>query len=167
MPTATLPLHKTKIDLAEKTRASGVSLLNQQLADGFDLYSQTKHAHWNVKGPHFIALHELFDKLAGELPEFVDELAERITTLGGTANGTTRMAGSASKLPEYPADLTDGADHLWALIDRWAAYAASTRAAIDESDKAGDKTTADLFTQISGTIDKSLWFLEAHLQSKH
>ncbi len=167
MPTATLALHKTKIDLAEKIRTAVISILNQQLADGFDLYSQTKHAHWNVKGPHFIALHELFDKIAGELPEFIDELAERITTLGGTANGTTRMSASASKLPEYPAELTDGADHLRALIDRWAAYAGTTRAAINKTDDAGDKTTADLFTQISGTIDKNLWFLEAHVQSKH
>ncbi len=167
MPTATIALHKTRIDIAEQSRLKVTALLNQQLADGFDLFSQTKQAHWNVKGPHFIALHELFDKIAGDLPEFIDELAERITALGGTANGTSRMAASASKLPEYPADLTDGADHLKALIDRWAAYAASTRAAIDAADKADDKTTADLFTQISGTIDKDLWFLEAHLQSKH
>ncbi|MBI3360277.1 MAG: DNA starvation/stationary phase protection protein Dps [Chloroflexi bacterium] len=164
MPVQTTTLHKTKNDLSEKTRTTMVELLNQQLADTFDLYSQTKQAHWNVKGPHFIALHELFDKLAGEVLGFVDELAERATSLGGTALGTARMAAAASSLPEYPADLADGTAHVKALVDRWAAYAASTRAAIDASDDAGDATTADLFTQISGAIDKDLWFLEAHIQ---
>ena len=165
MPVHTPTLHSTKIDLAEKIRVQMTELLNQQLADTFDLRSQTKQAHWNVKGPHFIALHELFDKLAAELEPFVDEIAERVTALGGTAKGTARMAAGTSKLKEYPADIFDGKDHVKALVDRWASYAASTRAAIDTADEAGDATTSDLFTQISRAIDKDLWFLEAHIQS--
>jgi starvation-inducible DNA-binding protein len=165
MPAQTATLHKTHIDLDEDTRTTVVELLNRQLADTADLYSQTKQAHWNVKGPHFIALHELFDKLAADVQPFVDEIAERVTALGGTALGTTRMAAKASSLKEYPSDIFDGKEHVKALVERWASYAASTRAAIDKSDDAGDATTADLFTQISGTIDKDLWFLEAHIQS--
>jgi len=164
MPTQTTILHKTRIDLSEDIRTSIVELLNQQLADTADLYSQTKQAHWNVKGPHFIALHELFDKLAEEVEGFIDEIAERVTSLGGTALGTVRMAAKASTLKEYPVDIFDGKEHVKALADRFAAYAASTRSAIDKADQAGDATTADLFTRISGDIDKGLWFIEAHEQ---
>jgi len=142
-----------------------IELLNQQLADNFDLYSQTKQAHWNVKGHHFIALHEFFDDLAEKVLPFADELAERVTALGGTAMGTARMAGASSKLAEYPSDIFDGDDHVKALADRYAAYAKSTRAAIETADEADDATTADLFTKISGEVDKLLWFIEAHVQS--
>lgn len=165
MPTKTpTALHTSRIDLPENTRAEVVGLLNQQLADTADLYSQTKQAHWNVKGRHFIALHKLFDELAEVVEEFIDEIAERVTALGGTANGTVRMSAGASTLPEYPSNIFEGDAHLKALSDRWAAYAKSTRKAIDDTDKLGDKSTADLFTQISREIDKGLWFLEAHIQ---
>jgi starvation-inducible DNA-binding protein len=164
MLTTTPTLHKTKNDLAENIRQVMVELLNQQLADTADLYSQTKQAHWNVKGINFIALHELFDKLAADVEPFVDTIAERATALGGTVFGTVRAAAAASKLREYPANLASGEDHVKALSDRYAAYAASTRAAIAQADEAGDPTTADLFTQVSAVIDKGLWFLEAHLQ---
>ncbi len=154
----------THIDLPKNTRTTNIALLNQQLADTADLYSQIKQAHWNVKGKDFIALHELFDDLAERMLAFVDEIAERATALGGTAMGTARMAAANSKLPEYPADAIDGTDHLTALVDRYGKYAASTRAAIDTADEHQDMTTADLFTEISRTVDKDLWFLEAHLQ---
>ena len=165
MPVETPTLHETRNDLPEKTRTRMVDLLNQQLADTSDLYSQTKQAHWNVKGRHFIALHKFFDDLAAVVEPFIDELAERVTALGGTAMGTARMTAGSSSLKEYPAGIFDGNDHLRVLTDRYAAYAASTRAAIGKSDDAGDPTTADLFTQISREIDKQLWFIEAHLQT--
>lgn len=158
-------LHKTSIDLDGETREQIVTLLNQQLADTFDLYSQTKQAHWNVKGPQFIQLHELFDKLAGELIGYVDDLAERATTLGGTALGTARMASAATRLKEYPKDTFDGLASVRALVERYAALAETTRTAIDQSDDLDDADTADLFTGISRGLDKSLWFLEAHVQA--
>lgn len=157
--------HKTSIDLDGETREQIITLLNQQLADTFDLYSQTKQAHWNVKGMQFIQLHELFDQLAGELLPYVDDMAERATSLGGTALGTARMASAASRLPEYPANAFGGQESVTALVERYAALAASTRAAIDTSGNLGDADTADLFTGISRGLDKSLWFLEAHLQA--
>jgi starvation-inducible DNA-binding protein len=159
--TRTFPTH---IDLPEKTRTTMIALLNQQLADSFDLYSQIKQAHWNIKGREFIALHELFDELAERVLAFVDEIAERATTLGGTAMGTARMAAANSKLPEYPADAIEDMQCVEALVDRYGNYAASTRAAIETADEHQDLTTADLFTEISRVIDKDLWFLEAHLQ---
>ncbi|MCS6889353.1 DNA starvation/stationary phase protection protein Dps [Chloroflexus sp.] len=154
----------TRIDLPLERRRSLVAMLNQQLADTFDLMSQAKQAHWNVKGPHFMELHELFDELAGHLNGFVDALAERVTALGGMAMGTARMAAAASRLPEYPADITDGMAHVAALADRFAAYGQTTRQAIDFAAELGDQATADLMTEIARAIDKDLWFLEAHLQ---
>jgi starvation-inducible DNA-binding protein len=156
--------YKTSIDLDAETRAQIIALLNQQLADTFDLYSQTKQAHWNVKGLQFFQLHELFDKLAAELLEHVDTIAERSTTLGGTAMGTARMAAEKSRLPEYSADISGGRQSVESLVARYAELAATTRAAIDRADELGDLDTADLFTGVSRGLDKSLWFLEAHLQ---
>jgi starvation-inducible DNA-binding protein len=155
---------KTSIDIKAKAREALIALLNQQLADCFDLYSQSKQAHWNVKGSDFIALHELFDDLSATLLPFADELAERVTQLGGYALGTARMSAANSSLAEYPIAATGGQDHLKALVERYALFAASTRAAIDTANGLDDLDTADLFTEISRAIDKGLWFLEAHLQ---
>jgi starvation-inducible DNA-binding protein len=157
-------MHKTRNDLPLEIRDQLVTLLNQQLADTFDLYSQTKQAHWNVKGSEFFQLHELYDKLAGELIEYVDLIAERATTLGGTAEGTARMSASTSRLPEYPTGEAGSNHSLELLSERYAGLAATTRAAIDKSAELNDADSADLFTEVSRGLDKSLWFLEAHLQ---
>jgi starvation-inducible DNA-binding protein len=157
-------MFKTSHDLKPTVREKMVALLNQQLGDTFDLQSQTKQAHWNVKGPQFWQLHELFDKLAEGLEDDVDLIAERVTALGGEAMGTVRMAAEASTLPEYPTGKLGSMEHVRALVERFASYAASTRAAIDSADEAGDADTADLFTEVSRQIDQYLWFLEAHLQ---
>lgn len=155
----------TRMTLPDGVREQMIDLLNQQLADTFDLLSQTKQAHWNVKGMSFIALHKLFDELAEHAEEWVDEIAERATALGGVALGTARMAAERSRLSEYPADIFDGRQHVETLADRFGSYAETTRAAIDIASEAGDQDTADLFTQISRQVDKDLWFLEAHLQA--
>ncbi len=165
MATHTLPSFKTSIDLSEDTRTQMINLLNRHLADLSDLYSQTKQAHWNVKGIHFIELHKLFDELAEEILGFVDMVAERATALGGYAMGTTRMAASNTQLEEYPIDATDGAAAVKVLVNRYATVTANVRSAIDTADEAGDMATSDLFTEITRALDKSLWFLEAHLQS--
>ncbi len=156
----------TRNDIAPEARVKVIALLNAQLADEVDLHSQTKFAHWNVKGPQFIALHKLFDELAEKLDEHIDELAERVTALGGVATGTIRQAATASRVAEFPATAMHGNAVLVALADRYAAVGKTTRAAIDESDKLGDKGTADLFTGISRDLDQSLYFLEAHLSSE-
>jgi len=157
--------HKTSIDIEASARAALGTLLNQQLADAFDLFSQTKQAHWNVKGMHFHQLHLLFDTLAEELEGHTDTIAERVTTLGGVAKGTVRMAATASRLPEMPLDLGDGKTTVKLLVERYAILARSVRKAIHEADKLGDAGTSDLFTSVSRDLDKALWFLEAHLQA--
>lgn len=156
---------KTRIDLPADRREKLIALLNQQLADTFDLYSQSKQAHWNVKGPQFHQLHELFDDLAEELQGYTDLIAERATALGGTALGTVRMSAEASRLNEYPLDAGGSMQHVEALAERFAALAATMCAAIDAAEDLGDADTADLFTEVSRGLDKSLWFLEAHLQA--
>jgi starvation-inducible DNA-binding protein len=156
-------MYKTRIDIAENKRQRLIDLLNQQLADNFDLYSQTKQAHWNVKGMNFQQLHEFFDLLAASIEGFSDMLAERVMMLGGVAKGTLRMGAEASSLPEMP-ELVQGKDYLEALADRYAAYAASTRKAIDAAADIGEPTSEDLFTEISRVVDKDLYFIESHLQ---
>jgi starvation-inducible DNA-binding protein len=155
----------TRIDIASEVREKMIALLNQQLADTFDLYSQTKQAHWNVKGAQFHQLHELFDKLADELEDHGDVIAERVTALGGMALGTVRMSSAASRLPEYALDVADSLPTVEMLAVRYARLAATTRAAIDDAADQGDMDTSDLFTEISRGLDKALWFLEAHLQA--
>lgn len=155
---------RASIDLPEATCKQMVELLNQQLADMFDLYSQTKQAHWNVKGPHFYQLHELYDELAAQVLAHVDLIAERATALGGAATGTVRMAAAATRLPEFTVEPVDGMDSVRLLVLSYAAVAASTREAIDQAQEMEDMSTSDLFTEVSRDLDKSLWFLEAHLQ---
>ncbi len=165
MPPITTPMFQTKNDLSSDVRQKMIEMLNRQLADTFDLYSQTKNAHWNVKGTDFFQLHELFDELAEDVFKFIDLIAERATALGGYAQGTIRMASERSALPEYPRDAIDGRQHVEALIERFSKYAASTRKAIDAAQDEDDMATADLFTDVARATDKDLWFLEAHVQS--
>ena len=158
-------MHKTSIDLPSNTRKSVIALLNARLADTLDLALATKHAHWNVKGPHFIALHEMFDKFVPILHDAADEAAERITALGGTAEGTVQQVAKATKLAAYPEDLFDGLATVRALADRYAALGKSVRANIDETAEAGEADAADILTGLSRELDEALWFLEAHLQA--
>jgi starvation-inducible DNA-binding protein len=157
--------YNTKIDIAKDSREKLVSILNQSLADAADLKSQAKQAHWNVKGPNFIALHELFDRVSTEVDMHVDDIAERITTLGGTAMGTVRLAAENSSLAEYPHEITDGTAHVDALSSVLADFGKKIRRNIDETDNLGDRDTADVYTGISRSIDKLLWFVEAHIQA--
>ena len=159
-------MFKTKNDLPEATRVKAVELLNARLADCKDLQTQVKQAHWNVKGPSFISLHLLFDKINDDVEDYVDEIAKRAVQLGGVAEGTARMAAKGSSLTEYPASALDGRSHVEALSSALAAFGKAARHAIDQSDELGDLDTADLFTEVSRGIDKWLWVVEAHLQAE-
>jgi starvation-inducible DNA-binding protein len=158
------PLIGTKNDIARKTRAAVVALLDARLLDAINLHLQAKQAHWNVKGPQFIALHELFDKVAAAADEATDLLAERSVQLGGQPVGAAAAVASGSKLPPYPLLAADGTAHVDALSDALARFGTLMRDGIDEADQTGDKDTADLFTEISREADKYLWFVEAHLE---
>jgi starvation-inducible DNA-binding protein len=154
----------THINIPAEQRTALVEMLNHHLADTLDLMTQAKQAHWNVKGKDFYQLHLLFDEIAEELQGFMDELAERATSLGGYATGTVRMAAEHSALPEYPTDAVEGLEHVAALVERFGLYTSRIRAGIDEAADLGDQGTADLYTEIVRAADKRLWFLEAHLQ---
>jgi starvation-inducible DNA-binding protein len=158
-------LFQTKNSLPEKVRHQSIELLNQNLADAIDAGLQAKQAHWNVKGPHFIGLHELFDKVAEEIEEYTDGIAERAVELGGVADGTVQRVAKVSRLPAYPTDLASGKGHVEALSGALAKFGASARAGIDAAAGFGDADTADLFTEVSRGADKLLWMVEAHAQS--
>ena len=160
-----MEMHKTKNDLSKQTRNKVIEILNARLADASDLKSQAKQAHWNVKGIHFFQLHELFDQVATAADAHTDLIAERVTALGGTALGTVRMAAKNSSLSEYPLEITDGTAHVDALSTALADFGKNVRKNIDDADKLGDASTADLFTEVSREIDKLLWFVEAHIQA--
>jgi starvation-inducible DNA-binding protein len=159
-------MFKTKNDLSEDVRAKAIEVLNARLADAVDLQTQTKQAHWNVKGPNFIALHELFDKINEDVEDNVDEIAERVVQLGGVAEGTARMAAKRSSLSEYPTKTVDGRSHVEALSSVLAAFGKSMRTAITDANDLGDLDTANMFTEISCGIDKWLWFVEARQQAE-
>ncbi|MGB7728312.1 MAG: DNA starvation/stationary phase protection protein Dps [Candidatus Acidiferrum sp.] len=161
--TSTVRTYPTSIGVPEHNRQAIIALLNARLADSTDLRTQVKWAHWNVKGLHFIQLHELFDSIAAHLEDQTDTIAERAAALGGVANGTVREAAAKSGLKEADLSASDGPSMLKFLVHNVAHHANAVRTAIQESDDLGDATTADLFTQLSRELDKDLWFLEAHL----
>jgi starvation-inducible DNA-binding protein len=155
----------TRIDIPAENRQQIVEILNARLADTLDLYTQTKFAHWNVKGKDFYQVHLLFDVIAEHVEEGIDLIAERITALGGVANGTLREAAANSSLSEYNLNARSSMEHVQALAEQVAAVANAAREAIDQTDELEDKGTADLFTEIVRTLDKDLYFLESHLQA--
>jgi starvation-inducible DNA-binding protein len=159
-------MFRTRNDLPAATRGEVVGLLNQRLADCIDLQTMCKQAHWNVKGPQFIALHKLFDDVNEAVAEYVDLIAERITQLGGVAEGTARAVAERTALTEYPLTLSKGEDHVAALSDVLAQFGRTVRLGIEEMNELQDADTADILTEISRGIDKWLWFVEAHGQSE-
>ena len=158
-------LYNTENDLPKPTRETVVGLINQRLADIVDLKTQIKQAHWNVKGPHFIGLHKLFDDIAHDVEEYMDLIAERAVQLGGIAEGTARVAANHSRLGEYPLTIADGALHIEAVAKALSDFGHEVRMTINEAQTLEDAGTADMFTDVSRGIDKWLWFVEAHTQA--
>jgi starvation-inducible DNA-binding protein len=158
-------MYDTENDIAQSRRVALIALMNLRLADAVDLQTQMKQAHWNVKGPHFIGLHELFDQIDEAVEGYVDLIAERIVQLGGIAEGTARSAAARSRLEEYPLNIADGHAHVEAVARALSTFGEEARTTIDEADGLGDADTADIFTEVSRGIDKWLWFVEAHSQA--
>ena len=160
-------LYPTRIDLPQEIRADIITLLNQTLVCTVDLRSQVKQAYWNVKGKDFIPLHALFTTIVAVLDSYTDLMAERIAVLGGVAMGTVRMAATRSRLLEYPNTLTEGNDHVAALVERFAYYATVIRGGVTQAADVEDAGSAAIYTDISRGVDKQLWVLETYLQRKH
>lgn len=157
-------MYDTSNDLASTTRRSAIEILNQHLADAIDLQLQAKQAHWNVKGPNFVGLHDLFDRVAAQAGEYSDLIAERAVALGGVARGTLQAVSAQSHLHEYPLEAGDWRTHVQSMQDALATFGRGVRKAIDAATALNDADTADLFTEISRGADKSLWMVEAHVQ---
>ena len=158
-------MYETENDITPQRRIELNRLMNQRLADAVDLQMQMKQAHWNVKGPSFIGLHELFDKVDEAVESYVDMIAERIVQLGGIAEGTVRVAAQRTRLEEYPLTIADGLAHVEAVAKALSTFGHEARKTINQADELDDADTADLFTEISRGIDKWLWFVEAHSQA--
>ncbi|MBL9168430.1 MAG: DNA starvation/stationary phase protection protein Dps [Verrucomicrobiales bacterium] len=158
-------MYATENDISLPRRSELNLLLNLRLASAVDLQMQMKQAHWNVKGPSFIGLHELFDQIDEAIESYVDLIAERIVQLGGVAEGTVRVAAARSRLPEYPLTIADGMAHVEAVARALSTFGQEARTTINEADELEDADTADLFTEVSRGIDKWLWFVEAHSQA--
>ncbi len=156
-------MQTTHNTLSENIRAQSIELLNKHLAASIDLHAQVKQAHWNVRGPGFIAIHQLFDTVAEQVEGYTDLLAERAGGLGGTAQGTIQVAAERSFLIAYKHGIADEKSHVFAVSGSLAAFGQSAREAIDEAAKSGDADTADLFTQISRGVDQQLWLVESHI----
>jgi starvation-inducible DNA-binding protein len=158
-------MYETENDISKGRRTELNALMNQRLASAVDLQMQMKQAHWNVKGPSFIGLHELFDKVAEAVEDYVDQIAERIVQLGGVAEGTVRMTAARTRLTEYSPEISEGMAHVEAVARALSTFGQEVRNTINEADELDDADTADLFTEISRGIDKWLWFVEAHSQA--
>ncbi len=156
-------MHPTRNSLSENIRSQSVGLLNRHLAAAIDLQAQMKQAHWNVRGPNFIAIHTLFDKVAGEAAGYADLIAERTGGLGGTADGTVQNAAERTFLMRYPLGVARQEEHVFAVSSALASFGESTRDAIAQAETYGDAETADLFTEIARGVDQQLWLVESHV----
>lgn len=157
-------MHSTRVSIPEKARVELVALLNKTLAGTTDLQIQLKHAHWNVKGMEFIALHKLFDELVEDVAEQVDVVAERITSLGGTALGTLQAAAAGTLLRPYPTDIFVGRDHIEHLAHNFSILGEHARNGMKLTEELADMASNDVYIDLARMLDKNLWFLEAHLQ---
>jgi len=152
------------IDLKSNTKSTVIALLNARLADAIDLSLATKQAHWNLKGPQFIAVHEMLDGFRAGLDVHVDTVAERVAQLDGIALGTSQAVSGSTRLAPYPTEIQKVPEHLAALAERYAVLANQVREDIAAADEAGDADTADILTAFSRDLDKDLWFIKSHLE---
>jgi starvation-inducible DNA-binding protein len=158
-------MYRTANTLSQNIRSKSADLLNRHLAAAIDLHAQVKQAHWNVRGPAFIAIHELFDKVADAVEGYSDTLAERAAALGGTAEGTIQVAVERSFLERYKLGIADEQAHIAAVTGALATFGEAARKAIDESAAFGDADTSDVFTEISRGVDHQLWLVESHVNA--
>ncbi len=158
-------MYHNRVALSDEQKQKAVDVMQLRLAEALDMYSQAKFAHWNVKGVNFYQLHLVFDSVAEAIFPQIDQIAERMTQLGGVANGTVRQSATTSQIPEYEVTLTAGMDHVNALANALGCYAQALRQASDDIDEIGDEPTSDFFKQLVVEAEEQLYFLESHLEA--
>lgn len=158
-------MYKNRVDLSDDQKKQVVGVMQARLAGALDMYSQAKFAHWNVKGYNFYQLHLCFDQVAKRIFKQIDAIAERMTQLGGVANGTVRQSAQGSPIPEFDTMLVAGMDYVNALANSLGVYAASLREASDKIEEIGDDPTADFFKALDVDAEEQLYFLESHLEA--
>ncbi len=148
--------------LTDNAREASINHLNIALASSIQLQLAIKQAHWNIKGPGFIGIHQLLDEVYDRMSEHVDTIAERCVILGGTADGTLDGVKKNGKLDAYPRDAVHQDTHIDELKSRMVAFTGIVHESLKEVGELGDEETADLFTAVSRGVSKDAWFIGAH-----
>ena len=141
-----------------------IGLLQDRLNALNDLALTLKHVHWNVIGPHFIAVHTMLDPQVDGVREMVDDVAERIATLGGSPSGTPGALVAARSWEDYSIGRDDAIAHLGALDLVYSGVIADHRTAIDKTEEP-DPVTQDLLINQAGELEQYHWFVRAHLEN--
>ncbi len=141
-----------------------IGLLQDRLNALNDLALTLKHVHWNVVGPHFIAVHTMLDPQVDGVREMVDDVAERIATLGGSPCGTPGALVAARSWEDYSIGRDDAIAHLGALDLVYSGVIADHRTAIDKTEEP-DPVTQDLLINQAGELEQYHWFVRAHLEN--
>ena len=141
-----------------------IGLLQDRLNALNDLALTLKHVHWNVVGPHFIAVHTMLDPQVDGVREMVDDVAERIATLGGSPCGTPGALVAARSWEDYSIGRDDAIAHLGALDLVYSGVIADHRTAIDKTEEP-DPVTQDLLIDQAGELEQYHWFVRAHLEN--
>lgn len=155
---------KPNLGLSSKSRDTVIALLARLLADEHVLYVKTRNFHWNVTGLDFGSLHALFETQYNALAETIDEIAERLRSLGGVAPGSMKEFLKLARLEEQPGGKLEAEKMLAALLTDHEAVIRALRADIEAADKAGDAGTNDFLVGILEAHEKTAWMLRAHLE---
>jgi starvation-inducible DNA-binding protein len=156
---------KLNIGLSDQDRKGVVDILNNLLADEYVLYTTTRNYHWNVVGPQFHDLHKFFESQYEELNEVVDEVAERVRALGGTALGTLTEFLKHTRQKEYPGQSASALEMVKNLLMGHEAIVQSLRVDLEScADKFHDIGTNDFLTGLMERHEKMAWMLRAMLE---
>lgn len=150
------------IGIGEEDRKAIAGGLSRVLADTYTLYLKTHNYHWNVVGPMFNTLHLMFETQYNELALAVDEIAERIRSLGEPAPGSYLEFAELSSIPE-DREKPEAMEMVRRLVEGHEAVARTARSVFPAADTAGDEPTADLLTQRLQVHEKTAWMLRSLL----
>ncbi len=152
------------IGISDKDRAAIAQGLSRLLADTYTLYLSTHNFHWNVTGPMFNTLHQMFMAQYTELWNAVDPIAERIRSLGHPAPGSYAQFAALASVPDVPQQPPKALEMVRILVQGHEAVARTARGLFPAVEKAGDEPTADLLTQRLAVHEQTAWMLRSLLE---